>query len=425
MKIEKIDGDNEGVYKSIFETCEEGIIIADKLGVIHMANTSVHNTFGFVGKEMIGMNIDELVPSDISKHHHSHRKNYHQTPSPRKMGVGRDLLAQRKNGETFPVEISLNLVHIDNEEFAMAFIIDITDRKNIEKALKKSEEQLIQYATELENRVEKRTFQLDQVVKSLEKTNNNLAVQIEVRKNAEERVKKALEREKELGELKSRFVSMASHEFRTPLSTILSSASLITKYKTEEGDVKRVRHVNKIKAAIENLNHILNDFLSISKLEEGKVKLNIESVTLLPFINDIFEELLTFKKEGQEIEYKRTGVIRNINTDPKILKNVLINLISNALKYSDKHQKVFIATEYKEKSISIAIRDEGMGISVEDQEHLFERFFRAKGVTNIQGTGLGLNIVKKYIEELKGNITFKSEFNVGSTFTINLPDLKE
>lgn len=226
-----------------------------------------------------------------------------------------------------------------------------------------------------------------------------------------------------LSELKSRFVSMASHEFRTPLSTILSSATLIDKYKTEQTSSKRSVHVNKIKSSISNLTHILNDFLSLSKLEEGKIKATFNNSNLENIVSEVLAELNTIKKDGQNISSEIKGDNLTIYTDGKMIKNILINLLSNAIKYSAK--KISLQINGNSDYTTIIVEDEGIGISDADQKHLFERFFRAKDVINIQGTGLGLNIVKKYVEELNGEIHFTSELGVGTLFKIDLPIIKK
>ncbi len=238
----------------------------------------------------------------------------------------------------------------------------------------------------------------------------------------EQEMQKELDKERELNEMKSRFVSMASHEFRTPLTTIFTSAILIGKYQTSEDNDKRVKHINRIKSSVENLTEILNDFLSISKLEEGKIVSHPSEFILVPFIEEILTEMHGHIKSGQEIIYTYdVDRIFTIYQDKQLLKNILINLTSNAIKYSDENKKIYINHKIMGDMLVLSIKDEGMGIPISDQEHLFERFYRAENAVNIQGTGLGLNIVKKYVELMDGNITFASELNIGTTFLIKLP----
>src|ERR1017187_6993772 len=211
------------------------------------------------------------------------------------------------------------------------------------------------------------------------------------RKNAVEDMRNALDKERSLNELKSRFVSVASHEFRTPLGTLLHSASLISKYNEPEDQEKRTKHINRIKSSVVNLTGILNDFLSLSKLEEGKVSYNPVFIDLKEFCEEIKEEMQVTAKNGQNIILTHKGDSYNILMDKQILKNILINLTSNAIKYSPENENIVISTENSNGKLTVKVLDHGIGIPFEDQKHLFDTFFRAGNVTNIQGTGLGLN----------------------------------
>lgn len=242
---------------------------------------------------------------------------------------------------------------------------------------------------------------------------------ITAQKKAQEEVKQNLAKEKELNELKSRFVSMASHEFRTPLSTILSSVSLIGKY-PDDAREKRQKHILRIKSAIANLTNILNDFLSIGRLEEGKVEAVFETVDLTALIHETREEIEPSLKNGQKLVCEcQEGI--EIWSDPRLLKNVFLNLLSNASKYSDEDQQVLVACVDKGTYYDMTVQDFGNGIPKAEQTNIFSRFFRAGNVTNIQGTGLGLYIVKNYLTMLGGEISFKSEEDKGTTFFLKLP----
>jgi signal transduction histidine kinase len=323
-------------------------------------------------------------------------------------------MALRKDGKEFPVEVSLSYTRYKQKLLVMAFVSDISKRKKAEDALKRSEEQLIMYAAELENKVQMRTEALHNLVGELEK-------EVQERKKAVEETRKALEKERELNELKSKFVSLASHEFRTPLSTIMSSASLIMQYK-DKGDMEKLdRHVARIKSSVGHLTNILNDFLSLGKLEEGKVDVLSETIELESFFQEVEEDLRPTLKAGQKILVECNSDLKSINTDGRILRNILFNLLSNASKYSGEQKNIYIRCKSTDEEIAFHIVDEGIGIPESDLKHIFERFFRATNANNIQGTGLGLNIVKRYVELLGGQITFDSEYGKGSTFTITLP----
>lgn len=237
-------------------------------------------------------------------------------------------------------------------------------------------------------------------------------------KKIEDELRAALTKERELGELKSRFVSMASHEFRTPLSTILSSASLSVQYPQTEQQDKREKHFQKIKSAVTTLTGILNDFLSLSRLEEGKVELHYEDVDFGIFCLEIAEEMNPILKQGQHIFVRHPNNAVVLTMDKKLLKMVLSNLFTNASKYSDEGAEIHCVLRKEGKLLKIDIIDQGIGIPEEDKIHLFDRFFRASNAINIKGTGLGLNIVKRYVELMGGTISFKSTVGKGSTFTV-------
>jgi PAS domain S-box-containing protein len=408
-------------FREIFQTSAEGIIMVDDKGKILLANPVSEKMFGYAPETLVGCNLEGLLPKRYRGRHIGFRKQFNQQPSPRRMGVGRDLQALRLDGSEFPVEISLSFTNMNGQMMSMAFITDISERKIVEKALKKSEEQLIEYAGELEKKVQSRTEALNLSVSQLEKANSDLQQQILVRQQAEEEVRKLLEKERELNELKSKFVSIASHEFRTPLSAILSSNSLIKQYR-ELGDLGKIdKHVDRVKSSVHHLTSILNDFLSLGKLEEGRVEVIKENVSLSPFFDEIKEEVKTTLKEKQQLIIDLLQPDKDFYTDPKILRSALFNLISNASKYSDPGKKIHLNVYNKEEQATIEVRDEGIGIPPTEVKHIFERFFRASNASNIQGTGLGLNIVRRYIELLDGTITFQSKEGYGSTFTITLP----
>jgi signal transduction histidine kinase len=319
------------------------------------------------------------------------------------MGLGMTLRALRKDGSEFPVEISLGHFETAESKYVIAFISDITKRQE-------SEEEIRKLNTSLEEKVASRTNELQKTLIELQASKDSLT--------------KSLEKEKEVNDLKSRFVSMASHEFRTPLSTILSSVSLLAKYETTEEQPKRDKHIDRIKSSVKTLTDILNEFLSLGKIEEGKVEINFESFDLTLFIQGVINEMNVLLKNGQELIHENHG-ITDCYSDASLLKNVLINLVSNAIKFSPENNEIKIATSLQDGHIQIKVIDHGMGIPENDQVHLFERFFRATNATNIQGTGLGLHIVGRYVELLKGKISYQSQLEAGSIFCIAIPNQQE
>ncbi len=381
---------------ALFQYATEAILVVDGKGEIIRINPSAENLFGYIKNELLGKKIESLIPKRSSQKHEGYRDKYNNNPYPRSMGIGIELFGLRKDGTEFPVEISLSPYSNSEGKFVIAFIIDITFRKQAEKKLKN-------HSLELEKQVENRTLILREAIIELEKTKKGL--------------NDALEKEKELNELKSRFVSMASHEFRTPLATIMSSLSLVKQYGEKDEKEKQNKHINRIKSSINNLTDILNDFLSVSKPEQGKVENRSEEFNLKEFISEIIADMQPVVKAGQKIVSTYSGK-ESARFDKKLLKNILFNLLSNAIKFSDEGKPIEIISEVQDSIVKISVKDNGIGISIEDQKHLFERFFRGYNATNIQGTGLGLNIVAKYVELMGGTIDFISSEKKGTTFNI-------
>lgn len=412
-RVEKMKDDYTKQVSSLINYATEGIILTNQMGTIILANPHAQELFGYNEAEMIGNQIEMLLPEAVRTRHVDHVKSFHQNPSNRAMGAGRDLFAKRKDDSVFPVEISLSHYKSGNEAFVIAFIIDITIRKQNEQVLNEKTNELesvtrkvTQLNSSLEQKIQDRTTMLRETLAQLERSKNELA--------------ESLEKEKELGDLKSRFVSTVSHEFRTPLSTILSSAALIGRYIKGEEQDKRDRHVARIKESVKHMNTLLEDLLLLGKLEEGLTELKPEVFDLSYFIEDLVSEMQEIAKSGQNIivsPFELTEVI----LDKRLLKNILINLLSNAIKFSPENSHINLSVSGENHTLVISVKDSGIGIPKEDRQHLFERFFRARSAHNIPGTGLGLHIVGKYLELMKGRIELESMPEKGSTFMIYIP----
>lgn len=241
------------------------------------------------------------------------------------------------------------------------------------------------------------------------------------RKQAEEDIRKALETEKELSELKSRFVSMTSHEFRTPLTTILGSAELLEHYSNKWADEKKRQHLRRIQTAVQHMTQLLNDVLLIGKAEAGKLPFNPYLIDLVQFCRALVEEFQLNSHPHHTISFVSKYASVTACMDQKLLRQIFSNLLSNAIKYSPAGSNINFDLYSQDERAILRIQDAGIGIPQEDQCRLFETFHRASNVGSIQGTGLGLAIVKKAVVLHGGEIAVTSEVGVGTTFTVTLP----
>lgn len=398
-------------FEGVFQNASLGILLCDIEGTIVLANRFLLKQFEYEEvEEIIGNKMEILIPH---RYHHRHvhdRNTFMEHPMARPMGIGRDLFGRKKNGTEFPVEISLSSYTNDEGVFSIAFISDITVRIKAQETMKENRLELAEMNKkmesineDLEKRVKERTSKLQKTLKELEASKNSLA--------------KALSKEKDLGDMKSAFVSMASHEFRTPLSTILSSASLLSKYTLTEEQSNRDKHVQRIKSSVNNLNNILNEFLSLRKMEDGKVEAHRSDMNIEETVNRLVHEMSEMFKPRQTIKYQHTG--HTFTTmDEVMFKNIVINLLSNAIKFSNEGNAILIQTNISDVGFLFSIKDEGIGISEKDCKHVGEIFFRAQNAVNIPGTGLGLHIVARYVKMLEGIIDIKSTLNEGTQINL-------
>lgn len=384
------------LLEAIFDYASMGIIVSDFQGNIVLANTYTQKQLGYSAKELIGKKVEQLIPRRFRKNHLNHWNKFIHHPHDRPMGMGNDLFALRKDGTEYPVEISLGHYSNNNSKYIIAVISDLSLRRQNETEIKRLNEIL-------EDQVEKRTYQLREAMKKLESSKDELVY--------------SLKKEKDLGELKSRFVTMASHEFRTPLSTVLSSAYLLEKYATTDEQSKRKKHIDRIVSSVNTLTDILNDFLSVGKIEEGKIVVKTSMFNIKDLIHAIINEMQDILKKDQVISYFHEGE-EMVVLDPALMKHIIMNLLSNAIKFSAENTPIEIRSQYKKNQLRLWVKDYGIGIPEEDIPHLFDRFHRGANVTNIQGTGLGLHIVGKYTDLMKGKIKCKSELEKGTEFVL-------
>ena len=507
IQAEKALRESEKMFRTLFETATESIIIIKHNGEIVKVNPVTLKLFGYKQEELIGQKIELLMPKQLRSKHPDYRKEYFKNPKPILMGDDRDVFALKKNGTEFPVNISLSNIKVESESLVMALITDITERKQAKEKLENLNQELEQKVIKrtrdlwesqqmykliarnfpngvinvfdknlnyvfvdgmemfnkgvsgemligtsflkrvnplirkelkenlmnvfkghnmtFESKIEDKIYMINAV--GLHDVDNNINQILMVTQNitnlkkAENQTKQALEKERQLNELKTRFVSIASHEFRTPLTTIMNSAALLSKY-IESGDApdKQQNHINRVKKSVHNLTNILNDFLSLDKLDGGHVELQLSEFNLALFFQEIINSLEVITKKDQQIIFNYSGE-ENVCADKQALTNIYNNLLSNAIKYSGENTKIEFTVTVEDEILTTSIKDEGIGILKEDQDKVFERFFRTKDALETQGTGLGLNIVKKYVEVSNGVIDFESRYRRGTTFKVRLP----
>lgn len=394
--------ENTALLKAIIDNAIDGIITINERGIIETINPAACSLFQRSPDEVIGNNVSILMPPPDKEQHDSYLQRYQHTGNPHIIGIGREVTGLKKDGSIFPFRLGVSEVQYSGRKIYTGFIHDLSREKIAEDRLK-------EYAAHLEELVEERTISLKDLVTEL--------------MLAKEEVSQSLEKEKELGQLKSRFVSMASHEFRTPLSSIQLSAVLIEKYAQEFNSPNISKHIAKIKLSVGNLTGILNDFLSLERLEAGKISPLFIEFDLVKFGEEITEEMQLIAKKDQNIIYQHTGTTSTFRLDSSLLKNCIINLISNAIKYSGENTFIEFNTEIIDDKLIVVVKDNGIGIPETDQKHLFEPFFRAHNTGSIPGTGLGLNIVARYVELINGIIEFDSKVNQGTSFTLTFPQL--
>jgi signal transduction histidine kinase len=289
------------------------------------------------------------------------------------------------------------------------FLICLTEHNRLQEAeqeLIAQHQRVARLNAELEQKVADRTHALLITLEQLEKRGRELT--------------QALAAEQQLGELKSRFVSMASHEFRTPLTVVLSSAALIDEYPRADQHDKRRKHIQRIQESVNHLNNILEEFLSVGSIEEGNLTVHPVMFDLNELLTDALGDVQSLLKPGQRIEQQVQCPVP-FRLDASLMRKILVNLLSNAIKYSDNNSVVRLAAGCHRSQLRISVQDQGIGISPEDQQQLFKPFSRARNVANVHGTGLGLYIVAQYLALMSGTIKLHSAPGQGTTVTISIP----
>ena len=405
--------DNEAFYKICFDSLIEGLCIANDAGEIVMNNSACEEIFGYESGEMIGKSIDILIPEPHRNVHHYHFESYFQHPRKFKKGKGREFLGRHKNGEILDLEIGLNFFDYEGKRYAKALISEIGTRKKKVTEIKESNRRL-------ESEVDRRTQLLTKAVSELERANFLLKEEVDERIRAEKNAKRAFEKEKELSQMQAKFLSMVSHEFKTPLSGILTSASLVEKYNEKSPNERISNHVATIKNLVLQLNDILDDFLFLENSESHRYQFASSRFKICDLIRKIVSDAGALMKPGQKFDIIPCKTPVPLVQDRKVVDIILRNIIYNAIKYSPANSTIHITIRINDY-LHIEIRDEGIGIPEGAMEHIFDRFFRAKNVLHIQGTGIGLNIVRRHLIQMKGSIEVSSKENEGTTVFLSMP----
>lgn len=362
--------ENEIRIRSVLDSSLDPVLTLDSAGKIREVSLRSEEMFGARSTQMRGKSINDfLAPSSwFSLEFFRSLGDLRQLPPERRRV---EASAIRSDGSSFLVELSMAPVIISGENFLSVFIRDIT-----------------------------------------------------LRKKAEDELRFALAREAELNNMKTRFITMTSHEFRTPLTTIQSTVEILSM--TFDGlggqlKPKIEKYFDRIINEVDRLTRLMNDILVIGRIDSGKVTFNPVEVDLTWMIHELVQSRTFIKNDNRQISYKFSGSAKKIKADPNLLGQIMTNLISNALKYSMGKPAPELTIAYKNEFLEIKVKDYGVGIPKGEQKNLFETFFRASNVENIQGTGLGLVIAKQFVEIHGGKIEVKSEENVGTEFMVTLP----
>jgi len=404
----------QNIINILFEAFPEGVIVVDEKQRIVAANFSAEKMFGYEKGELTNQSLSILIPSRYLTTHKKHFSYFIKRNNINYRRRGIYLYGLKKDNKEFPIEFSLNSFNFYDKTYIMSLIIDITIRKE-------TEGKIDVLNTQLENKIAKKTTELNNTISQLKRLNYNYKKELKRRLEAETDMKIALKNEIELNELKTKFLSMVSHEFKTPLSGILTSTILLEKYKLASQQNKREKHLKIITNKVHYLNNILNDFLSIERIDSSNIHYKFTSFTLSKVINEVVYNANMLLKSGQKINIPQDSDDYMLYQDEKILEIILSNLLHNAIKYSPENSIIDIEIEQDAKIVQFKITDKGIGIPINDQKFIFNRYFRAENVLITQGTGIGLNIVKSHVENLGGTISFTSIENSGSIFIIKLP----
>jgi PAS domain S-box-containing protein len=406
------------MFTAFLEAASEGIGFVDTNGKIQNINKKIVEMFGYSQDELINQPVEILIPERYRKRHVDHRSGYIRNPFPRSMGTGLDISGKRKDGSEFPIDVGLSYINLGDGLQSMFFITDISRQKHYEDSLQQAHE-------ELESKVNERTKELKQI-------NLSLQAEMESREQAER-----------ADLLKTQFVSDVTHELRTPLSILTLISGNLDMLYNQLDDSKRHQMIQEIRAHAQIMNDLIGDVLEISRLDDGRISKDRELLDLSQIVEEVINEQSPLaQKKQQALNFSATEHL-HILANNEHVSRVIRNIIHNAIKYTSEGGE--ICCESKKcvgggpidedwpgcDKLSIGnwagfcIRDNGVGISEEDLNRIYDRFYRVETQSNIPGTGLGLSIAQDLIYLNHGYIFAYSEPGVGSKFAIYLPLMDE
>ena len=377
----------------ILQNVPRAVVTADRSGNIKTFNPAAEQTFGYTAAELIGRNISLLIPEQEQNHFDDYIRSYLTTGESKFIEVGpQRFKGRRQDGTEFPMELGIGVVGQGKDRSFIGVAKDITEELKVETGL-------IEHRDLLQKEVDLATADLSAKAEEL---------------------KRALKKEQELNKLQRQFVSMASHEFRTPLSIIDGSAQFLARKGEAVTTEYLISKTDKIRGAVARMTLLMESTLTAARLEEGKVSIEIGPCDVTKILKEVSARLQEISK-NHIITCDLAGLPETIQADAGALEQVLTNLLSNAVKYAPDAPAIDVVARRQGGEVLIAVRDRGLGIDEQDMPKMFARFFRAKTSTGIAGTGIGLNLVKTLVEEHGGSVKVESKKGEGSIFTIRLP----